>query len=97
MIIEKSERFIEELEEIIFFIAEDSKNRALIFYDELIEKIREIVFAPYIYRKKENLDNENIRELIFKGYVIPFFIDTQKEKIIILGIFNQNQWSLNDD
>jgi plasmid stabilization system protein ParE len=46
---------------------------------------------PYIYRKKDS--DENLRELIYKGYTIPFEIDKEKNKIIILGIFNQNLWN----
>jgi hypothetical protein len=53
LIIEKSERFKDELEVIIDFVALDSVNKALDFYDAIISK---------------------------------------KNKIIILGIFNQNIW-----
>jgi plasmid stabilization system protein ParE len=93
MILEKSLRFDTELEVIISFIAEDSPNRALEFFDELVSKIEQIPSSPYIYRKRESIHDENIRELIFKGYTIPFFIDKAKDKIIVLGIFNQNLWN----
>ena len=46
---------------------------------------------PYIYRKRNK--DENLRELIYKGYTIPFEIDTTNHKIVILGIFNQNLWN----
>jgi len=92
LIIEKSPRFKDELEVIIDFIAKDSVNRALAFYDELLVKINEIPQNPYIHRKRLALNDENVRELIFKGYTIPFEIDTVNNKIIILGIFNQNLW-----
>ena len=72
MTLDKLPRFDDELEEIIQFIAEDSINRALSFYDELILKIENIPINPFIYRKRQNTEDENIRELIFKGYVIPF-------------------------
>jgi len=91
MILEKSLRFNEELEIIVNFIAEDSPTRALEFFDQLILKIKKIPSTPYIHRKRKSV-NENIRELIFKGYIIPFFIDKENNKIIILGIFNQNLW-----
>lgn len=92
MILEKSKRFDEELEVIVDFIAEDSAQRALEFFDELISKIENIPSNPHIHRKRQSSNNDNIRELIFKGYTIPFYIDTEKNKIIILGIFNQNLW-----
>jgi len=91
-VLEKSDRFNEELEVIIDFIAQDSVNRALNFYDEIIAKINSIPLNPYIHRKRESLNDENIRELIYKGYTVPFFIDKEANRIIILGIFNQNLW-----
>ncbi len=92
MILEQSSRFIEELETILDFIALDSSSRALNFYYELIFKIKEIPTRPNSYRKRINTYDNNLRELIFKGYTIPFLIDEEKDKIIILGIFNQNLW-----
>ncbi|OIP53440.1 MAG: hypothetical protein AUK54_08885 [Helicobacteraceae bacterium CG2_30_36_10] len=75
---------------IVEFIALDSVNRALQFYDKIIFKIQNISDNPYAYRKRE--DDEDLKELIFKGYTIPFEIDKKKNKIVILGIFNQNAW-----
>ena len=92
MIIEKTVRFKDELEVIVNFIAEDSVGRALAFYDELLVKINQILENPYMYRKRLRLNDENIRELVFKGYTIPFEIDKESNKIIVLGIFNQNLW-----
>ena len=93
MIIEQSSRFEEEFEIIIDFIALDSVNRALEFYDEIILKIKNIPYSPYSYRKRNNTESSTTRELIFKGYTIPFEIDEENNKIIILGIFNQNLWN----
>jgi len=64
----------------------------LSFFDELILKIKDIPINPYMYRQRENFKNGKTRELIFKGYTVPFYIDDEKNKIIILGIFNQNIW-----
>jgi len=91
-VLEKSDRFNAELEIIVTFIAQDSVNRALKFFDEIIAKINNIPAYPYIHRKRESLNDENTRELIYKGYTVPFFIDKEKNKVIILGIFNQNLW-----
>lgn len=92
MILEQSTRFSEELETILGYIALDSPSRALNFYHEFILKIKEIPNRPNSYRQRINFKNGNVRELIFKGYTVPFFIDVEKDKIIILGIFNQNMW-----
>jgi len=92
MTLDKTNRFDSELDEIVDFIADDSPIRALEFFDELIAKIETIPSNPYLYRKRQPLNDANIREMIFKGYTIPFYVDKRKEVILILGIFNQNLW-----
>jgi len=90
--IEKSHRFSSELEDIVDFIAYDSVKSALEFYDTVISKINQISDHPYAYRKRMPLNDEFVRELIYRGYSVPFEIDIKNDKIIILGIFNQNRW-----
>jgi plasmid stabilization system protein ParE len=77
---------------IIDFIALDSVNKALIFYDEIIAKINKIADNPYLHRKRLSLNDDNVRELIYKGYTVPFEIDTKNNKIIILVLFKLNLW-----
>jgi len=64
----------------------------LIFFDDIIAKIKEIPNNPYLHRKRELFKDETVRELIYKGYTVPFYIDEKSNKIIVLGIFNQNIW-----
>lgn len=90
----KSPRFEEEVEIIIDFISEDSPNRALRFYEELLTKLETIPSNPFQYRKRPKIKDKNIRELIFKGYTVPFYIDTVNNIIVILGIFNANEWDI---
>lgn len=45
---------------------------------------------PYKFRKSWSFDNEDIKDFIFKGYVIPYFIDKQNDKIVLLAIFREN-------
>jgi len=89
--IETTPRFDDELLVMLDFIALDSPNRALSFYDALIERLNNIPNNPFMYRKRKTVDDET-RELIFKGYTVPFYIDKVENKIFILGIFNQNLW-----
>ena len=75
------------------YIAKDSVANALQFYDDIILKIEKLYTNPYIYRKRVSINDENIRELIYKGYTVPYFIDELNNKIIVLGIFNRNIWN----
>ena len=88
--LETTPRFDDELLVILDFIALDSPNRALEFYDTLMIKLNDIPENPFRYRKRDNM--ENTRELIYKGYTIPIYVNKEKKKLFILGIFNQNLW-----
>lgn len=92
MQIVKSQRFKEELQNIMEFIAKDSLHHSLEFEQNLNEKIRNLPNFPFKCRKSIKSNDENLRDLIFNGYVIPYKI--YEDKILILGIFNQNSWNL---
>lgn len=74
MKIETTERFINDLRQIAEFIAKDSKQKAQNFKNELNTQISKIALIPLSARKNLEVDNENVRDLIFKGYVIPFYV-----------------------
>lgn len=87
-----TDRFLIELEEILEFIAIDSLDRAINFHKQLTSKIKTTSNMPYMNRQSLKSTNPNIREPIFKSYVIPYRI--HDNSIEILGIFNQNFWTL---
>ncbi|QKE29382.1 toxin-antitoxin system, toxin component, RelE/ParE family [Arcobacter acticola] len=78
--------YLQKLQSIMEFIAQDSVNLAIKFQVELDEIIDDIPNMPFKYRKSIYFNNNNIRDLIFKGYVVPYKIDTAKNQIIIIGI-----------
>ena len=83
-----SDNFLSRLTDILKFIAKDSKKRALGFKNELLKQLQGLDFMPYKYRKSLAFDDENIRDFIFKGYVIPYKIE--KDFIVILAIYKEN-------
>ena len=85
------ESFIKEITDIWDFIALDSSNRATQFVNEIEQKIQDLPSLPLIYRKSIYFDAENIRDMIHKGYVVVYKIDTANESIIILGINKYKQ------
>ncbi|MDO9266640.1 MAG: type II toxin-antitoxin system RelE/ParE family toxin [Sulfurimonas sp.] len=82
----KREAFNREFKEILYFIAQDSKTNAKRFKNELIEKVNDLGFMPYKFRKSIFFHDDNIRDLVFKGYVIVYSIDEQENIITIIGI-----------
>jgi toxin ParE1/3/4 len=85
--IRRSGRFEDELGEVIDYIAKDKKSSAKAFNRNLQSAIETLIDNPH----KGRLNDDGIRELIHKGYTVPYLIDG--DNIVILGIFKQNKWS----
>lgn len=90
MLVKFSPKFINQLKTIVDFIAQDSFIKAQNFQQQLFNKLKKLHFMPYKFRKSIYFDDENIRDFIFKGYVVPYFIDTQGKIILILAICKEN-------
>lgn len=80
--------FEADLKSILKFYSKKSPEVANDFYYCLYKKLENIAFMPYYFRKNQKLNREDIRELIFKGYVISFYISANSIKI--LSIFKHN-------
>ena len=48
--------------------------------------IETIIDMPYKHRKSIYFDNENIRDLIYKGYTVISEVDEKNNRIVIMGI-----------
>ncbi len=67
------------------YIAKDKPAAARKFKNDIISKIKEIPPNPYIYRKSIFFDREDIRDLIFKGYIVAYKINEESQKIKVFG------------
>ena len=83
-----SHRFEIELQNILEFYFERSPQAAENFYLDLSQKIKDTALMPYACRRNQKLNDEAIREAIFRGYIIPFRI--ADDHIKILSIFKHN-------
>ena len=82
----KSDDYLEALKEVLTYIAKDKKSAAVQFNSELNKKIRSLKEFPYLYRQSRYFEDEQIRDLIHKGYSVPYEIAIDKELITIIGI-----------
>ena len=85
-----SQRFLLELGRIVKFISRDSKIRAKEFSRFIKQSCQNLIANPYKCRKSPKFDNDNVRDLIIKGFVIPYLVGD--ECITILGIYKTNAW-----
>ena len=82
----KTSYFSSELDIILDFIALESINQALKFANDLEIKLNDIPNMPYKHRKSIHFNDDNIRDIIFKGYTTTYYIDKENDRIILLGI-----------
>lgn len=82
--------FCLDLDKIVDFIAKDSTQRAENFQKDVFFHIEKIPFMPFGYPKNRYFDDEKIRNLIFKGYIIVFKIDKQNAQIIVFAMYKHN-------
>jgi plasmid stabilization system protein ParE len=87
----RDERYYLDLIEIMDFIALDSVQRAISFQIDLDALVDNIVNFPLKYRKSIYFDDENIRDIVFKGYVVPYEVNMESMTITVLGIV---KWKL---
>lgn len=77
----RDEFYLSKLDEIIDYMAQNSVEAALKFLNKLDVKIDNLINMPLKFRQSIYYENENIRDLVFKGYTIPYLVDEQKESI----------------
>jgi len=87
MTIRYETQFKKSLREISLYIANDKPTASENFKKDLKSKIEEIVENPKMHRASYYFDDENYRDLIFKGYTTIYKIDSEKDMISILDIF----------
>ncbi len=86
----KDESFKKNLQAVLKHISMDSKAKASRFNKQLSTKIGELPTMPYKFRTSYYYEDEAIRDLVFKGYTIPYLVDMDNEVIVVLDIFKWN-------
>ncbi len=79
--------FLNRLSDQVKFIAKDSPNRARKFKNQLLTEIKKISNFPLKHRKSIYFEDQNIRDLIFKGYTVVYRI--KEKKIEVFGFLKQ--------
>ncbi len=73
--------FVNRLEGFLEIIAEDKPSAARKLHKEIIGACREIQYFPYKHRKSIYFDDENIRDLVYKGFVIIYKIEGETGRV----------------
>lgn len=85
------ESFINSLALKLEYIAKDNHRAARKFKNELFASCKDISHMPYKHRKSIYHDDENIRDLIFKGYTVVYMIED--ETIFVFALIYHEKYS----
>jgi len=80
--IEWSSKAENDLNEIIDYIAQDSLEYALSFYEQVRERVENLIQFPKMGRIVPELDEPNLRELILRNYRIIYRISGKRIQIV---------------
>ena len=86
-----TEGFRDKLNAQITFIAQDKPSAARKFKNDLLEKLRELPTMPFKYRRSIFFDRDEIRDLVFKGYVIVYRVNLEQKEIEVFGFVKYEQ------
>lgn len=73
--------FIVKLNYQLNFISKDKPKASRKFKNDVLDLLKQVELMPYKHRKSIYFDDENIREVVFKGYKFIYKIDNE-EKVI---------------
>ena len=85
MKIKITKSFSNKLNKQVDYIAKDKPAAARKFKNDVLREIKGIPNMPYRHRKSIFFENNDIREFIFKGYIIVYRINKLKNQIEFFG------------
>ena len=74
-----------KLNEQVEYIAKDKPGAARKFKSDVLKRIKDIPSMPYACRRSIFFDREDIRDLVFKGYIIVYKVDETEDMITVFG------------
>ena len=91
MKIEFLDSFVDKLNHQVGFIARDKPDAARKFKSDILNRIKELQSFPKRCKKSVYFDNENIRDLTFKGYTVIYKIDYAKKIISVFALLKYEE------
>nr|WP_294923094.1 type II toxin-antitoxin system RelE/ParE family toxin [uncultured Flavobacterium sp.] len=85
MEIKFQEEFLFELNNQVYYISKDKPAAARKFKNDLLRNIRKDLKNPFLFKKSQYYNEENIRDYVFKGYVSVYYINEHENSVYIFG------------
>nr|WP_322624007.1 type II toxin-antitoxin system RelE/ParE family toxin [uncultured Flavobacterium sp.] len=80
-----SGKFLNKLQNQLDYISEDKPKAAQKFKKDIFTEIRQIVKMPYKHRVSIHFNDNNVREVSFKGYLVIYKIKPELNEIEVFG------------
>lgn len=91
MKIEFRDSFVDKLNRQVLYISEDKPSAARKFKNDLLDKIKKLIDQPYKNRRSIYFENDQIRDLTFKGYTIVYKVDKLKNIISVFAMIKHEE------
>ena len=91
MQINRSPRYTNNLFQILDYIAQDKISASENFLNELDKLINNLPNFPFKFRKSHYFNDENIIDMIYKGYTVIYRVNETKKIIDIVRMFHKNK------
>jgi mRNA-degrading endonuclease RelE of RelBE toxin-antitoxin system len=85
MIVSISNEFLKLLTDQVRYIYKDKPRAVLKFRKDLLKNIKKDLKQPFYFKKSRYIENENIRDYVFKGYVVVYEVDVENEIVLVFG------------
>lgn len=85
MKIKLQEEFLFELNNQINYISKDKPIAARKFKSDLLRSIKKDLKNPFYFKKSRYYNDENIRDYVFKGYTVVYYIDSEQKLVLVFG------------
>jgi mRNA-degrading endonuclease RelE of RelBE toxin-antitoxin system len=80
-----SNEFRKLLTDQVRYIYKDKPRAALKFRKDLLKNIKKDLKQPFHFKKSRYFENENIRDHVFKGYVVVYEVDIEDKIVSVFG------------
>jgi len=86
-----SRDFLHQLNAQTEFIAQDKPKAARKFKNDFLNRLRKIGAYPFSSRRSIYFDEDQIREVVFKGYKIIYRVDEIKSETEVFGLIRSQE------
>ena len=80
-----------DLDAIVAYYERVNLEYALVFEENVLTKVQQLKRFPRIGRIVPEINEESMRELIYRSYRIVYFVDDADEEVEILTIFHSSR------